>query len=129
MKSGELLSLGLGEAGSEIIIKNLKRNKLNPLIPGKKVICIFGFCDIKNFTSVNEELKEDIMKFVNDIAEIVHFIVDKNTGTTNKNIGEQFLLVWKFSAEDIEKKITYNDEGEITNDIHLKETQTYPNPI
>ncbi len=121
VKSGELLALGLGEAGSQIIIKNLKRDKLNALIPGKKVICIFGFCDIKNFTMVNEELKENIMKFVNDIAEIVHFIVDKNIGTTNKNIGEAFLLVWKFPDSDIETFVTYNDDGVLINDIALKE--------
>lgn len=41
------------------------------------------------------------MVFVNEIGEIVHGIVDKFSGSANKNIGDAFLLVWKFPNEDI----------------------------
>ena len=41
------------------------------------------------------------MVFVNEIGEIVHGIVDKFSGSANKNIGDAFLLVWKFTPEDI----------------------------
>ena len=34
--------------------------------------------------------------FVNQIAEITHSQVDKYGGSANKNIGDAFLLVWKF---------------------------------
>lgn len=102
IKSGKLLALGFGEAGTEIIIKNLEQEKLNPLIKGKKVICIFGFCDIKYFSELTEILKNDVMRFVNSIAEIVHSEVDKYGGSSNKNLGDAFLLVWKFRAEDLE---------------------------
>jgi len=40
------------------------------------------------------------MIFVNEIGEIVHGIVDKYSGAANKNIGDAFLLVWKFEEED-----------------------------
>lgn len=36
------------------------------------------------------------MVFVNEIAEIVHGIVDQHCGSANKNIGDAFLLVWKY---------------------------------
>lgn len=36
------------------------------------------------------------MLFVNEIGEIVHGIVDSYSGAANKNIGDAFLLVWKF---------------------------------
>lgn len=36
------------------------------------------------------------MVFVNEIAEIVHFTVDSFGGSANKNIGDAFLLVWKY---------------------------------
>jgi len=36
------------------------------------------------------------MLFVNEIGEIVHGIVDQYSGAANKNIGDAFLLVWKF---------------------------------
>ena len=47
-------------------------------------------------------MQEDVMVFVNDIADIVHTSVDAFSGNTNKNIGEAFLLVWKFHDEDVE---------------------------
>lgn len=36
------------------------------------------------------------MRFVNSIAEIVHSEIDKYGGSSNKNLGDAFLLVWKF---------------------------------
>ena len=34
------------------------------------------------------------MRFVNEIGEIVHGVVDRYSGAANKNIGDAFLLVW-----------------------------------
>ena len=42
------------------------------MLPGIKVVSIFGFCDIRNFTDTTEELQEGVMLFVNEISEIVH---------------------------------------------------------
>lgn len=36
------------------------------------------------------------MSYVNQIAEITHSMVDRYGGSANKNIGEAFLLVWKY---------------------------------
>lgn len=56
-----------------MIANNIKSGgDLNPMIPGNKVVAIFGFCDIRNFTDTTEVLQEDIMEFVNSIADIVH---------------------------------------------------------
>ena len=39
-----LLAVGFGEAGSEIIAANIRRGgEIDPMIPGKKVVAIFGF--------------------------------------------------------------------------------------
>lgn len=40
------------------------------------------------------------MVFVNEIAEIVHGTVDHYSGSANKNIGDAFLLVWKFLPDE-----------------------------
>jgi hypothetical protein len=101
-KIGALLALGFGEAGSEIIAKNMQDNAggdVNPMIPGKKVLAIYGFCDIRNFTDSTEVLQENVMIFVNEIAEIVHDITSQYSGCANKNIGDAFLLVWKFDEQ------------------------------
>jgi len=78
------------------------------MIPGKKVIAVYGFCDIRNFTDTTEVLQERVMVFVNEIAEIVHEITTDNCGSANKNIGDAFLLIWKF-----EDSFTESDNGEL----------------
>lgn len=74
---------------------------VDPMIPGNKVVAIFGFCDIRRFTDTTEILQEDVMLFVNEIADIVHGVVDQFSGAANKNIGDAFLLVWKYGDEDV----------------------------
>ena len=66
------------------------------MIPGVKKYGIYVFCDIRNFTDATEVLREEIMLFVNNIADIVHSISDRYTGSPNKNIGDAFLIVWIF---------------------------------
>ena len=70
------------------------------MIPGTKIMGIFGFCDIRNFTDSTEILQEKVMMFVNTVAEIVHGYVDQYAGSPNKNIGDAFLLVWKIPERD-----------------------------
>ena len=106
-KIGGLLAIGFGEAGSKIIAQNMaKGDGINPMLAGEKIISIFGFCDIRKFTNATEILKEGVMLFVNEIGDICHGIVDKYSGAANKNVGDAFLLVWKFEKDDY-----YNDKN------------------
>jgi len=101
IKIGHLLALGFGEAGSAIIGGNMTTGgDLNPMIPGCRTYCIYGFCDIRNFTDSTEVLQTKVMTFVNQIAEITHSQINKFGGSANKNIGDAFLLVWKFKNEE-----------------------------
>lgn len=50
------------------------------MIPGKKIMAVFGFCDIRNFTDATEVLQTGVMVFVNEIAEITHGTVDEFCG-------------------------------------------------
>jgi len=117
IKIGALLALGFGEAGSEIIAQNMQNNEggdVDPMIEGKRVLAIFGFCDIRNFTDSTEILQEDVMIFVNEIAAIVHGITTDHLGSANKNIGDAFLLVWKIDP-------AYVIEDETTGEIVVKD--------
>lgn len=90
---------------------NIKKGgEIDPLIPGKKILAIFGFCDIRNFTDATEVLQEGVMVFVNEIADIVHSTVDFYGGSANKNIGDAFLLVWKFP----ESELMLNEQDQLT---------------
>jgi len=106
IKLGKLLALGFGEAGSEIIGKNMDDDSatVNAMIPGNKVEAVFGFCDIRNFTDTTEVLQDKVMVFVNQVAEIVHNIVDTWHGAANRNIGDAFLIVWRM-REDFSKAV------------------------
>lgn len=44
------------------------------------------------------------MQFVNTVAQVVHQIVDTYQGSTNKNIGDAFLLVWKIPDHNVKLK-------------------------
>lgn len=85
------------------------------MLPGQKIISIFGFCDIRNFTDATEVLQEGVMVWINEIGEIVHKIVDNYQGAANKNIGDAFLLVWKFDKHNF----IYDQD---TDDIALADT-------
>eukprot|EP00927_Polykrikos_kofoidii_P039002 TRINITY_DN33446_c0_g1_i1.p1 TRINITY_DN33446_c0_g1~~TRINITY_DN33446_c0_g1_i1.p1 ORF type:complete len:1000 (+),score=129.26 TRINITY_DN33446_c0_g1_i1:88-3000(+) len=107
IKIGSLLALGLGEAGAEIIGQNMKgssTSELNAMIPGRKVEAIFGFCDIRNFTDATEVLQDQVMVFVNRIANVVHSCINEFFGSPNKNIGDAFLLVWRLSGQPLDKQ-------------------------
>ena len=67
---------------------------------GKKIMGIYGFCDIRNFTEISDAIGSEVMILVNEVAEICHEIVNRSGGHPNKNIGDAFLLIWKFKEED-----------------------------
>ena len=95
-KIGILLGVGFGDAGTSLINSYLSKDgEGDIMIPGQEIDAIFGFCDIRNFTDITEILEQEVMVFVNTIAEIVHTLTDKYLGAANKNIGDAFLLVWK----------------------------------
>ena len=85
-------------------------NEVNPMLAGKKIIGIFGYCSIKDFANTTEILQEQVLIFVNEIAEITHRITDQFCGSANKNIGDSFLLVWKFMDSMLTKDINKNPQ-------------------
>ena len=101
-KIGALLLLGFGEAGTSLLSDMIgKGGSIDTQASGKKTIGIFGFCDIRQFTDTTEILQEEVMVFVNEIAQVVHGETHEYLGDPNKNIGDAFLLVWKFPENEI----------------------------
>ena len=49
-KIGHLLTLGFGDAGSQIIASNISSGgDMNPMVPGQRTYAILGFAYIKSF--------------------------------------------------------------------------------
>jgi len=97
IKLGSLLVLGFGEAGAEIIRKNMEGSTagVNVMLPGQRVECVIGHARIQNFSVATEVLQSSVMTFVNQVAEIIHGIADECHGSANRNNGDTFLLIWR----------------------------------
>ena len=64
---------------------------------------------MRSFTDATEILKEDVLLFVNAIADVVHEEVHLSEGGANKNIGDAFLVVWKLKGDKASNIATYLD--------------------
>ena len=100
-----LMAIGFGEAGGEILKKNITSEEgLNPMLKGSKINAIFGFCYIHDFSEINEAFQEKTFIFINQLSDIVHSCIDKFNGIINKNLGDCFLLAWKYKEEKKDNK-------------------------
>uniref|UniRef100_A0A7S1LEV7 Guanylate cyclase domain-containing protein n=1 Tax=Alexandrium catenella TaxID=2925 RepID=A0A7S1LEV7_ALECA len=98
IKLGSLLALGFGEAGANIVSQNMRGSDtsgVNAMVSGRRVDCIVGNVRICDFSIATEVLQEEVMQFVNRIAEIVHGVVNEFHGAANKNMGDTFLVIWR----------------------------------
>lgn len=103
-KIGVMLVLGFGTAGCEIITRNINDiGSVNPLIPGKKIFAAFAFISINRFNMLATILEGDIMKYANTVSLLVHSVCEKYQGTVNRNLGDCYLVVWKFQEDDLIK--------------------------
>lgn len=104
LKLASLLALAFGRAGARIIAHNMDPNStgVNAMIPGVRVECILGLVRIQNFGCATEVLQEKVMTFLNQIAEIVHSVIDEMLGSPSKQHGDAFLVIWRI--REIEKK-------------------------
>jgi class 3 adenylate cyclase len=104
-KIAGLVQIGFGSAGASIIKQNMGHHgAFDPMVRGRKVFAVFGFCDIRKFTDTTECLKEEVMVFTNKIGSIVHNAVHHFEGAANKNIGDAFLMVWKIEKGSTDEK-------------------------
>jgi class 3 adenylate cyclase len=102
LKIGSLLVVGFGEAGAEIVGSNISNSnsiRSETTRSGKKVNAVFGYISILDFNTITEVLQDGIVVLVNQVAEIVHGIVDEFNGNPCKNLGNGFLIVWKFTDD------------------------------
>lgn len=108
IKLGSLLALGFGEAGANIIEHNMHGVDsacVDAMVEGTRVECIIGATRIRDFSTATEVLQAKVMTFVNQIAEIVHGVVDEFHGAANKNNGDTFLMIWRMGDTDKVSKL------------------------
>ncbi len=72
----------LGESGAHIITNNLKGDtgELDPMLPGRMIECIYGYCDYSPIDDCSYILQGDVVTVINKCAAIVHGIAIKHRG-------------------------------------------------
>ncbi|KDO16520.1 hypothetical protein SPRG_17964, partial [Saprolegnia parasitica CBS 223.65] len=108
-KISGLMQVGFGAAGGDIIGKNMGIGDLDPMLPGKKITSIYGFCDIRQFTDTTECLQEEVMVYVNKLGHIMHSGTHHYYGMANKNVGDAFLLSWKICDGELPGFARFSD--------------------
>jgi hypothetical protein len=108
-KISGLMQVGFGAAGGDIIGKNMGTGDLDPMLPGKKITAIYGFCDIRQFTDTTECLQEEVMVYVNKLGNIMHTGTHNYYGMANKNVGDAFLLSWKICDGELPGFARFSD--------------------
>jgi len=101
LKIGGLLQVSFGEAGADVLKKNMGSGdgELNIMKPGFTIEAIFGYINIRSFSDINALLKEDVVLFVNTVAQVVHTCVYRWKGLPCESFGDAFLVMWKPSPK------------------------------
>jgi len=101
VKLGTLLAIGFGAAGVNIISQNMSSTdtaSIDAMLPGQRKNCIIAQIRISDFSTFTEVLQSRVMRFVNQIAEVIHGVADAYHGAVDKSHGDIFMVVW--SCED-----------------------------
>ncbi|KAG7393175.1 hypothetical protein PHYBOEH_006173 [Phytophthora boehmeriae] len=125
-KVGRLMQVGFGAAGADIIGKNMGSGDLDPMLPGKKITAIYGFCDIRQFTDTTECLQEEVMVYVNKLGDIMHSGTHNYYGMANKNVGDAFLLSWKICDGELACFSRFTDTPTEEDRIQVNQSITCP---
>lgn len=79
-----LLVIGAGEQGSELISSMIDENQLSnkslQVIEGRKMHGIFMYIKLSNYDLVFEEFNDNLLDFINKISGEMHEIIIKNGG-------------------------------------------------
>ncbi|GMF32993.1 unnamed protein product [Phytophthora lilii] len=125
-KVGRLMQVGFGAAGADIIGKNMGSGDLDPMLPGKKITAIYGFCDIRQFTDTTECLQEEVMVYVNKLGDIMHSGTHHYYGMANKNVGDAFLLSWKICDGELASFSRFTDTPTEEDRVQVNQSITCP---
>ncbi|KAH7467119.1 hypothetical protein KRP22_012934 [Phytophthora ramorum] len=125
-KVGRLMQVGFGAAGADIIGKNMGSGDLDPMLPGKKITAIYGFCDIRQFTDTTECLQEEVMVYVNKLGDIMHSGTHHYYGMANKNVGDAFLLSWKICDGELACFSRFTDSPTEEDRVQVNQSITCP---
>eukprot|EP00929_Paragymnodinium_shiwhaense_P097127 TRINITY_DN58899_c0_g1_i1.p1 TRINITY_DN58899_c0_g1~~TRINITY_DN58899_c0_g1_i1.p1 ORF type:complete len:1235 (+),score=244.08 TRINITY_DN58899_c0_g1_i1:74-3778(+) len=109
VKLGGILVWAYGEAGADVVSRNLRGTKygdgsleIKAQFPASTVEVIVGSCGLRDFPVLLDTLKTEVTVLVNAICEIIHALADEYNGAPHRNFGScgeaSFLLIWRLSG-------------------------------
>lgn len=101
------LASSLGEAGTEILARNIRacKNHLEYENAGRRVVAVFAHVRILGFSELADSLREQVIPLANAIGLQVHLAAALSGGSANRIVGGEFQLVWKFPDEVSEEDL------------------------
>jgi hypothetical protein len=114
VKIGSLLAMGYGEAGSDIIEKNLRNNngEINPMSPGENIVGVYAYFNFMYNSDVLDTLQHTYSIVMNEVLQIISEICIEKGVYNTKNVGDGVLVVWKLD----EKFFAVDEKGNLTLD-------------
>jgi len=77
---------------------------INAITAGVHVQCIFGVVRIRDFIVATEVLQGKVVTLVNEVAEVVHGVIDEFHGAPHKNSGDHFVVVWLLDRDNSKQR-------------------------
>jgi hypothetical protein len=115
MKIGSLLQLGFGASGADVLGANMSSGdgELNIMMPGLRVYSIFAYVDIRESACIAEAMDDDVLTYINLIADIVQTCVIHWGGVPMKTLGDAFVLLWRADRQlqEMEQSKSSNNAG------------------
>lgn len=92
IETAAFLKIGFGQAGIDFIRGFLADEKNKN---AREISAVISFVEIRQFDFLADKLGENVVDFLNEIAEIISNKIEKSRGFSNKNSEAYFLLIWK----------------------------------
>jgi len=95
-KLNEIIKKSFAKKVSKQVMNELLKNPEDDVLSAKIVETTIYFSDIRNFTTISEELKspKKIMEFLNFYMDAMVRVIEKNSGTIDKFIGDAVMAYW-----------------------------------
>jgi adenylate cyclase len=97
----EMVKKSFSKKVSKQVMEDLLLNPQNTDLRAKEVETTIYFSDIRNFTTISENLKSPkrVTKFLNFYMNRMVLIIEKNKGTIDKFIGDAIMAYWNAPLE------------------------------
>ena len=121
VKIGSILSMGIGEAGCNLIEQNILESEnfsVDPTLPGTRLSGLCAVISIQDYPLLIRQLGNKTIIFLAKVLETVNEILTQHNVYAIRNTGKGFLLIWNFN-EKMEKDYSLFVENAVSSVLRI----------